>query len=109
MKDIKIFMFFLLVNIVLFPAFSLAQAPDTTAANDNQIIELGAKEIKVAIEAPQVKLLTSRIKPEFDDIHLDKSFIKEIVGEGEKFSFRTTERAQMPEEINIDRMINKKR
>ncbi len=109
MQSIKRCVYFVLFLTLAFPVLVSAQAVDTVATDDNQIIELGAKEIKIAIEAPQVKLLTNRIKPEFDEIHLDKSFLKEIVGEGEKFSFRSVEQAKKPEEIDIEKLINKRR
>jgi len=84
-----------------------AQNADSLQAGNQQVIELGVQEIKISIEAPQVKLFTGRIKPDFDDIHLDKSFIDEIVGKGEKFVVQQKSAASQPERIDIDKLLKR--
>lgn len=101
---------FTLLSMLLLSAFTVrahAQNADSLQAGNQQVIELGVQEIKVSIEAPQVKLFTDRIKPDFDDIHLDKSFIKEIVGAGEKFVVQKKTVASKAERIDIEKLLKK--
>ncbi len=92
--------FFLLLN-------GAVLAQDTPAGSD-EVVELDVTEIKVKIETPQVRLFSDRIKPEFDDVHLQKSFIKEITGEGERFVFESISSKEAIR-IDIDKIVNKGR
>jgi len=76
---------------------------------DNNVIELKTAEIKVKIETPQVKLYSSRIKPEFDDVHLEKSFKKEIIGLGETFEIKKAIQNKKNKRIDIDKVLKKLR
>ncbi|WP_456443564.1 hypothetical protein, partial [Caldithrix abyssi] len=69
-------------------------------ANQPEVIDLGATEIRVKIETPQVQLITKRIKPDFDEIKLDRSFKKELIGEDEKINLKA--RPEMAEYLRID-------
>ncbi len=93
--------------LFLLPDSSYAQATDSTAVNNDQIVELGTTEIKVKIETPQVKLFSSRIKPEFDDVHLEKSFVKEITGSGESFVFKENNSVKPTTRIDINKILKK--
>lgn len=82
----------------------------TTNRAEGEVIELGVTEIKVTAEAPQVKLFNERIKPEFDDIHLEKSFIKEITGEGERFVFEEIRKDDnLQQTIDVEKLLTKLR
>lgn len=85
--------------------------PKATVAQDvgNNVIELKTAEIKVKIETPQVKLYSSRIKPEFDDVNLEKSFKKEIVGLGETFEIKKAIRNNTTKRIDINKVLKKLR
>ncbi len=100
-------------GIALFLAVSgvLIFSSKATIAQDvgNNVIELKTAEIKVKIETPQVKLYSSRIKPEFDDVNLEKSFKKEIIGLGETFEIKKTIRPNTTKRINIDKLLKKLR
>ncbi len=101
---------FMLFSLLLLAGFTIrayAQNADSLQVGNQQVIELGVQEIKISIEAPQVKLFTERIKPDFDDIHLDKSFIKEIVGQGEKFVVQKKSVASEPERIDVEKLLKK--
>lgn len=90
-------------------ADTLAPPPDEQVlSQDNEgVIELQEQEIKIIVEAPQVKLYSDRIKPDFDDVHLEKSFLKEITGDGEKLVF--TQLREDPREriIDIEQLLKK--
>ena len=92
----------LLGLLFLCPDFSVAQAVE------DEVIELGTAEIKVKIETPQVKLFSSRIKPEFDDIHLEKSFKREITGLGETFEIKQLT-LDISKRIDTDKILKKLR
>jgi len=79
------------------------------AAGNNEIIDLTAEVYKIPVEAPQVKLLTDRIKPEFDSVHLDKSFKKEITGAGEKFVVEPLKKGSEIDKADVGKMISRKR
>ncbi len=91
------------------PDSSMAQTTDTTSVSNDQVVELGTTEIKIKIETPQVKLFSSRIKPEFDDVHLEKSFVKEIVGSGESFVFKKDIIDKPTARIDISKILKKLR
>lgn len=101
--------FIVFLGLLFFcPDFSPAQAVDNAANTDDEVIELGTAEIKVKIETPQIKLFSSRIKPEFDDVHLEKSFLREITGLGETFEIKQMN-TDISKRINIDKILKKLR
>lgn len=100
----NLFLFILFMFILHF-SVSRVQAQDTTAT----IIDLQEAQFKIPVEAPQVKLFTDRIKPEFDDVHLEKSFKKEILGSGERFILEPINKAEKKERVDISKILNRKR
>ncbi|MGD9898386.1 MAG: hypothetical protein AB7T22_04575 [Calditrichaceae bacterium] len=78
----------------------------TQNQNADDVIELEVSEIKITIEKPQVTLFSDRIKPEFDDTNLEKSFYREIVGEGEKFVFEFKNSKEPVDQIDIKQLLN---
>lgn len=104
--------FFLLLFFV--PLAIQAQQADTTRTSapsfgQEEVISLEAQEIKITIEKPQVTIISDRIKPEFDDVHLDKSFIREITGAGEQFIFNVEDKFEAKRRIDIDQLLKKVR
>ncbi|HID38723.1 MAG TPA: hypothetical protein EYP36_04320 [Calditrichaeota bacterium] len=103
------------VFIVLFLLFLTttvkAQQADTTVttAGANEIVELGVTEIKIKVETPQVTLFSDRLEPQFDEIHLQKSFFREIVGAGERLKFDEKVADQLSYRIDIDKLLKKAR
>ncbi len=110
----RFFYFTILVFIVGTGALT-AQSRDTTATTtggENQIIDLSGQAtiIKVEPEKPRVNIFSDRIKPEFDEVHLRRSFMNELTGKGEKIVVKTAvERKGKPEYIDIDKVVNKSR
>lgn len=80
----------------------------TTTQGSDDIVEVGEAVIKVEVEKPQVQLFSQRIKPEFDDVNLEKSFIKEILDEGQKLQINNKS-SDEPGRIDIQTIINRKR
>ena len=103
---------FLLITAIMFlfyPDKLSAQGTDTLSVDGEEVIELDITEIKITIEKPQVMLFSDRIKPEFDDVHLEKSFVKEIIGEGERFEFEESKNKENIRRIDVDKMLKKLR
>ena len=107
-----------LIKICLFSVFFLfasnifGQSADTLQTNsapidEGEIVEAGESLIKVEVEKPQVQLFSQRIKPEFDEVNLEKSFLKEILDEGQEIKIE--DKAEERKEIDIDKFVNKNR
>ena len=96
------------VPFIIFGQVSDSAQVSQTFAED-EIISLDAQEIKITVEKPQVTIISDRIKPEFDDVHLDKSFLSEITGEGEKFIFKVESKFEVRQRIDVDKLIKKTR
>ncbi len=78
--------------------------------NDNgDIIELGTTKIKIVVEKPQVTLFSDRIKPNFDEVKMQKSFIPEISGASERFVIKDKYSDKNSYVIDINKMVNKQR
>ena len=87
-NTMNIFKFIFFVGIIVICSGVYAQVTDTTAVTTtggDDFIDLSdqATIIKVEPEKPRVTLITERIKPQFTDVNLNKSFIKEILSKEE--------------------------
>ena len=113
MNKSNILMKLVFILIFIIPLFLFSQVSDSTQVSptfaEDEIISLEAQEIKITVEKPQVTIISDRIKPEFDDVHLDKSFLSEITGEGEKFIFKVENKFEARQRIDVDRLIQKTR
>jgi len=89
-----------------------AQSIDSTEVSNNfsddDIVEAGESIIKIEVEKPQVQLFSQRIKPEFDEVNLDKSFIKEIVDLGQIIELKESNKNSV-KLINVEQILNKSR
>jgi len=108
----------LMIKICLFSVFFLmtsnifGQAADTLQTDsgpidEGEIVEAGEQLIKVEVEKPQVQLFSQRIKPEFDEVNLEKSFIKEILDEGQDIKIEN--KKEKRKRIDIEQFVNKNR
>jgi len=79
----------------------------TGPVDESEIIEAGEQVIQVEIEKPQVQLFSQRIKPEFDEVNLEKSFLKEILDEGQEMKIENQEEKR--HRIDIEKFVNKSR
>lgn len=100
----------ILVLFLLGIGFNLqAQNTPKKGNKQNQIIDLGAKEVKIKIETPQVQIYSQRIKPEFDDVKIDRSFHKELIGEDEKINLKPRSDFAEYNRIDIEQLMKKLR
>ncbi len=105
-------MCFFLVFFGLVPNIFAQDADDLQDYNEyvdeGEIIEAGETLIKIEVEKPQVQLFSQRIKPEFDEVNLQKSFLKEILDEGQEITLKS-EKEKIRLRIDIDEILNKSR
>lgn len=112
-KNIFPLLLILTFIIILFPNLVEAQQRDTTRSeasfNRDEVISLDVQEIKITIEKPQVTIISDRIKPEFDEVHMDKSFFRELRGDGEKFLFQIEDKFVAKHRIDINQLVKRNR
>ncbi len=83
--------------------------PKQAANNSNEVIDLGETEVKIKVETPNVQIYSKRIKPEFDDIKIDRSFRKELIGEDEKINLKPHSESTEYIRIDIGQLMKKLR
>lgn len=109
----RIFDFIFVITVLFISSGTFAQTADSTAipAGGDDFVDLSeqATIIKVEPEKPRVTLITERIKPEFTDVNLNKSFLNEILSKNDK---SLVENKMIPEErtiIDVEKVVNKNR
>ena len=65
--------------------------------------------IKIEPERPRVNIISDRIKPEFDMMNLDRSFLPELTGTGEKIIVVEPKAQTKNDEIDINKVLNRSR
>ncbi len=112
MKIFKPLYFILFFGFFLLTSNTFAQGTDTTQttsqADQGDIVEAGESVIKIEVEKPQVQLFSQRIKPEFDEVNLEKSFIKEILDEGQTLKIQAVENTET-DRIDLKKLLNRNR
>ncbi len=109
----RIITFIFILGILIFCSGVYAQVNDSTAVSggDDDFVDLSdqATVIKAEPEKPRVTLITERIKPQFTDVNLNKSFMNEILSKNDK---NLVENKMIPKErtiIDVDKIVNKNR
>jgi len=102
----------LIVAIMLLtsmPVFS--QTADSTPsgkASSDSVVQAGESIIKIQIEKPQVQMLSDRIKPKFQEVNLEKTFLDEILDKGQSINLEYKVKG-IDDRINIEALLNRKR
>ena len=107
---------FILCLFILSATKIVAQTVDTTETvtqmtGDDDFVDLSdqATVIKVEAEKPRVTLITERIKPQFTDINLDKSFKNEILSKSDKTLLKEKIAPADRLIIDVEKILNKSR
>jgi len=102
--------------LVLMAGSVLAQTPDSTRVRaprgSSDVVDLTteAVRIKAEPERPRVNIIADRIKPEFENINLERSFFAELMGKGERIVILDKpESTDEIERIDIEKILNKSR
>ncbi len=106
-------LFFLIV--MLFWESVLAQ-PQTNNQRQNQgqtpaVIDLTERAITISarMELPRVKMFSRRLKPDFKEITMEKSFVNELSTQAEEIQFRPITSGKVKPIKNLEALLNKKR
>lgn len=83
--------------------------PVATPVGDVVDLSGSAVVIKAEPDRPRVNIISDRIKPRFDNINLEKSFVPELKGEGEHFVIRKSTSEDEFETVEIKNVLNKTR
>ena len=100
--------FTFLLMMMIFSSLVYGQEADTTAVQGGEsvgdFVDLTGEAVRITIEPekPRVNIIADRIKPEFDMMDLDRSYIKELTGGGEKTVVLDQKSAFKDEEIRAD-------
>ena len=106
---------FLVIAVFLFSVSALAQS-QTSAQGQNQenppaVIDLTERAITISarMELPQVKMFSRRLKPDFKEITMEKSFVNELSTQAEEIQFRSITSGKVRPIKNLEALLNKKR
>ncbi len=107
----------ILFVLLLFPLTICGQVSDSTStvpvssAGDDDFVDLSeqATIIKAEPEKPRVTLITDRIKPQFTDVNLNKSFMPEILAKNDKVLIEEKVAPENRLIIDIEKIVNKSR
>ena len=112
MKILKLYYLIIFFSFFVLVLNTHAQAVDpvqaTNQVDEGDIVEAGESIIKIEVEKPQVQLFSQRIKPEFDEVNLEKSFRKEILDEGQSVKI-ISQVSEETNRIDIKKLLNRKR
>lgn len=89
----------------------LAPEPEFAGADQGDFVDLTGDAIRIQIEPdrPRVNIIADRIKPEFDMMDLERSFMEELTGGGERVVIVDPKAQFKDEKIEIDKIVNKSR
>jgi hypothetical protein len=110
----KLFILSIFLYILSSAALCFGQASDTTQTRPStggEVVDLTGEAVRITIEPekPRVNIIADRIKPEFDMLDLDRSFMQELTGGGEKIILVNPNLYLKDEEIQIEKALNRSR
>jgi hypothetical protein len=103
--------FFIIIGLILLCAFGFAQEAEEPIGDEVDMSGITI-EIKPQPDRPRVTIYPERIKPEFDTVNLEKSFMPELVGKGERIELvenSASKQTTVTQSIDIDKVVNKPR
>ncbi len=85
--------------------------PDVAGTDQGDFVDLTGDAIRIQIEPdrPRVNIIADRIKPEFDMMDLQRSFMEELTGGGERVLIVDPKAQFKDEKIDVDKVVNKGR
>lgn len=86
-------------------------AAAVTVSDQGDFVDLTGEAIRIKIEPdrPRVNIIADRIKPEFDMMDLQRSFMDELTGGGERVVITDPKAHFIDEKIEIDNIVNRSR
>jgi hypothetical protein len=100
--------------LVLSIGLAFAQEPANAQGQNQQqpaVIDLTERAITISarMELPQVKMFSRRLKPDFKEITMEKSFVKELSTQAEEIQFHPITSGKIRPIKNMEALLNKKR
>jgi TonB family protein len=89
--------------------YSDAAANFSTSGDDVVDLTADAVVIKAEPDRPRVNIISDRIKPEFDNINLEKSFRQELLGRSERIVIIKRSQDEAIKSIDIKQILNRTR
>ena len=110
----KTYVFTILLFVLTISANVFGQRNDTTrttSSGDVDVVDLTGEAVRITIEAekPRVNIIADRIKPEFDMMNLDRSFMRELTGVGEKILVIDPKAQIKDDKIDVKKIVNRSR
>ena len=104
----------LILMVMIFSTLCLGQSYDSTATSGGDVgdfVDLTGEAVRITIEPekPRVNIIADRIKPEFDMMDLDRSYMKDLTGGGESIMLADPKSEFKEEEIDIKKILNRSR
>ena len=97
------------INFTL-PRTTTAQQ-SSTGGDQGNFVDLTGEAVRITIEPerPRVNIIADRIKPEFDMMNLERSFLPELTGKGEKIVIVDPKNQVKDDMIDINQIVNRSR
>ena len=85
--------------------------PDISTEDTGDFVDLTGEAVRITIEPerPRVNIIADRIKPEFDMMNLERSYLPELTGKGEKIVVVDPKARIRDDLIEIKKIINRSR
>lgn len=85
--------------------------PEVSTGDQGDFVDLTGQAVRITIEPdrPRVNIIADRIKPQFDMMNLDRSFIPELTGSGEKIIVVDPKAHVRDDRIDIKKVVNRSR
>lgn len=100
------------INFVL-PEPEVSTAPQTSmdTGDPGDFVDLTGDAVRITIEPerPRVNIIADRIKPEFDMMNLERSYLPELTGKGEKIVVVDPKAGVKNDLVEIKKIINRSR
>jgi len=98
------------INFTL-PEVTPAPDPEPPTGDPGDFVDLTGEAVRITIEPerPRVNIIADRIKPEFDMMNLERSYLPELTGKGEKIVVVDPKARTRDDLIEIKKIINRSR
>jgi TonB family protein len=93
------------------PSSPAAVTTSTPADDSGDFVDLTGEAVRITIEPerPRVNIIADRIKPEFDMMNLERSYLPELTGKGEKIVVVNPKARIGDDLIDIKKITNRSR
>jgi TonB family protein len=93
------------------PSTAEYEEPAPSTDDPGDFVDLTGEAVRITIEPerPRVNIIADRIKPEFDMMNLQRSYLPELTGKGEKIVVVDPKARMKDDMIEIKKIINRSR